>query len=75
MTALKIFGSVQRGEALDKFTSEFESGMINVVTDRAEQSRNVTTFTFVAKMFFQALESQAFKVEWGIEFVTNGKVD
>ena len=58
---LKQFGSVQRGEALDKFTSEFESGMIEVVTDRTEQAGNVTTFAFVAKMFFQALESQAFK--------------
>ena len=61
LTALKIFGSVQRGEALDKFTSDFESGMIEVVTDRSDQPANVTTFVFVAKMFFQALESQAFK--------------
>ena len=30
LEALKKFGSVQRGEALDKFTSEFESGMIKV---------------------------------------------
>ena len=61
LEALKRFGSVQRGEALDKFTSEFESGMIEVLTDRSHQPENVTTFTFVAKEFFQALESQAFK--------------
>ena len=61
LTALKMFGSVQRGEALDKFTSEFETGMIDVVTDRSQLSENITTYTFVAKMFFQALESQAFK--------------
>ena len=61
LEALKRFGSVQRGEALDKFTSEFESGMIEVLTDRSHQPENVTTYTFVAKEFFQALESQAFK--------------
>ena len=46
---------------MDKFTSEFETGMIEVVTNRTEQLENVTTYAFVAKMFFQALESQAFK--------------
>ena len=46
---------------MDKFTSEFETGMIEVVTNRTEQPENVTTYAFVAKMFFQALESQAFK--------------
>ena len=35
--------------------------VLQVVTDRSQQLQNVTTFTFVAKMFFQALESQAFK--------------
>ena len=35
--------------------------VLQVVTDRSQQPQNVTTFTFVAKMFFQALESQAFK--------------
>ena len=55
------YANIFRGEALDKFTSEFETGMIEVVTNRTEQPENVTTYAFVAKMFFQALESQAFK--------------
>ena len=61
LTALKEFGSVQRGESLDKFTSLFEDALIEVTSDRSDQPENITTYVIVAKSFFQALESQAFK--------------
>ena len=61
LTALAEFGSVQRGESLDKFTSQFEDALIEVTSDRSQQPENITTYVIVAKSFFQALESQAFK--------------
>ena len=61
LTALAEFGSVQRGESLDKLTSQFEDALIEVTSDRSEQPENITTYVIVAKSFFQALESQAFK--------------
>ena len=61
LTALAEWGSVQRGESLDKITSQFEDALIEVTSDRSEQPENITTYVFVGKSFFQALESQAFK--------------
>ena len=61
LTALAEFGSVQRGESLDKLTSQFEDALIEVTSDRSDQPENITTYVIVAKSFFQALESQAFK--------------
>ena len=61
LTALAEWGSVQRGESLDKITSQFEDALIEVTSDRSEQPDNITTYVIVAKSFFQALESQAFK--------------
>ena len=61
LTALREFGSVQRGESLDTFTSQFEDALIEVTSDRSDQPENITTYVIIAKSFFQALESQAFK--------------
>jgi len=61
LTALNMFGSVQRGEIVDKYTFAFEGGMMKTITNRTEQSEEVETFVMVARMFFEALESQAFK--------------
>ena len=61
LTALHQFGSVQRGEIVDKFTFEFETEMIHVTTNRTDLPEDIKTFVIIAKMFFQALESRAFK--------------
>ena len=61
LTALNMFGSVQRGEIVDKYTFAFEGGMMKTITNRTEQSEEVETFVMVARMFFEALESQAFE--------------
>ena len=61
LTALDMFGSVQRGEIVDRYTFDFEGELMKVTTNRTEAAEEVETFVIVARMFFEALESQAFK--------------
>eukprot|EP00090_Calanus_glacialis_P005513 TRINITY_DN14271_c0_g1_i1.p1 TRINITY_DN14271_c0_g1~~TRINITY_DN14271_c0_g1_i1.p1 ORF type:complete len:913 (+),score=178.94 TRINITY_DN14271_c0_g1_i1:65-2740(+) len=61
LTALNLFGSVQRGEMVDKYTYDFEGEMMKVTTDRSEADEGVETFVIIARMFFEALQNQAFK--------------
>ena len=61
LTALDLYGSVQRGEIVDKWSFTFEGEMIKVTTDKSDLPEDVTTYVIVARMFFETLESLAFK--------------
>jgi len=61
LTALNMFGTVQRGEMVDKYTFDFEGEMMKVTTNRTDQDDGVETFVIVARMFFEALQNAAFK--------------
>ena len=61
LTALKMFGSEQRGDIVDKNTFEFEGEMIRVATDRNYSGSGVETFVNIHRMFFESLEGQVFK--------------
>ena len=61
-TDVKLFGSVQRGEVIDKRTFDFEGEMVKVATDRNDLTKGVQTFVNVHRMLFESLEGQAFKV-------------
>ena len=61
LTALKMFGSEQRGDIVDKNTFEFEGEMIRVATDRDYSGAGVETFVNIHRMFFESLEGQVFK--------------
>ena len=61
LTALNMFGTVQRGEMVDKYTFDFEGEMMKVTTNRTDEDEGVETFVIVARMFFEALQNAAFK--------------
>ena len=61
LTALKMFGSEQRGDIVDKNTFEFEGEMIRVATDRNYLGSGVEKFVNIHRMFFESLEGQVFK--------------
>ena len=61
LTALDLYGSVQRGEIVDKWSFTFEGEMIKVTTDKSDLPEDVSTYVIVARMFFETLESLAFK--------------
>ena len=61
LTELSKYGSVQRGEMVDKYTFDFEGEMMKVTTNRTDQYEGVESYVIIARMFFEALQNQAFK--------------
>eukprot|EP00092_Neocalanus_flemingeri_P040503 GFUD01044108.1.p1 GENE.GFUD01044108.1~~GFUD01044108.1.p1 ORF type:complete len:1044 (-),score=198.42 GFUD01044108.1:97-3228(-) len=61
LTALKQFGSVQRGDIIDKYTFDYEGAMIEVATDRNNLGKGVEIFVNIHRMLFESMEGQVFK--------------
>ena len=61
LTALKQFGSVQRGDIIDKHTFDYEGEMIEVATDRNNIEKGVEIFVNIHRMLFESMEGQVFK--------------
>lgn len=61
LTALKQFGSVQRGDIIDKHTFDYEGQMIEVATDRNNIEKGVEIFVNIHRMLFESMEGQVFK--------------
>ena len=61
LTALKQFGSVQRGDIIDKYTFDYEGEMIEVATDRNNLGKGVEIFVNIHRMLFESMEGQVFK--------------
>ena len=63
LTALKEFGSAgSRGDVIDRFTYNYEGEMIEVATDRSSLADGVEIYVTIARMLFETLEGQVFKV-------------
>ena len=61
LTALKQFGSVQRGDIIDKYTFDYEGEMIEVATNRNSLGKGVEIFVNIHRMLFESMEGQVFK--------------
>jgi len=61
LTALKQFGSVQRGDIIDKYTYDYEGEMIEVATNRNNLGQGVEIFVNIHRMLFESMEGQVFK--------------
>ena len=63
LTALREFGSAgSRGDVIDRFTYNYEGEMIEVATDRNSLAKGVEIYVNIARMLFETLEGQVFKV-------------
>ena len=58
LTALKQFGSVQRGDIIDRFTFDFEGELIQEMTDRGPLQQGIQMFVNIHRMFFETMEGQ-----------------
>ena len=61
LTALKLFGSAQRGEMIDKDTYGFEGKLIEVATRRDDLTSGIKTFVYIQRMLLESIEGQATK--------------
>ena len=61
LTALKKFGSEQRGDIVDKYTFAYEGEMIKVATERHNLKKGIEIFVNIHRMLFESLEGQVFK--------------
>ena len=52
---------------MDRYSYEFEEEMMKLVTDRTQYT-DIRLFINVHRMFFESLESQAFKDAWMLVF-------
>ena len=63
LTALKEFGPAgSRGDVIDPYTYKYEGKMMEVATDRDNLGEGVEIFVNIARMLFENLEGQVFKV-------------
>lgn len=58
LTALKQFGSVQRGDIIDRGTFDFEGELIEEMTDRSPLQQGIQMFVNIHRMFFETMEGQ-----------------
>ena len=61
MTALKLTGSAQRGEMIDRNTYGFEGKMIEATTSRDDLNSEIETFVYIQRMLLESIEGQATK--------------